>query len=139
MTAAELIEYGIDDGTKQLHACLDGLTEDQVDTKLTPDGMTLREMVPHLAEACVAACEANEGVHHQWGSYQLADNSFPSLVGDLFARREEAKASCTAGEDEKKIKNGFHYLVAHDCYHIGQMVLLRLKADPSWNSDSVYS
>ncbi len=138
MTAAEFLSLEIDDGTKQLNACLDGLAEGQIDERLTDDGMTIREILAHLAETCVAVRTANEGKSYDWGSYEPADRSLSALRADLFRLREVAKASCLEGEDDKRLLNGYGYLVSHDCYHIGQLALLRLKADPSWNSDALY-
>lgn len=139
MTALDLLLYEIDNGTFQLDACLDGLQDDQADEKLSPDGMTIRQMLPHLAEACVAMVEANDGISHKWGSYQPSSLDLQSLRDDLKDKRQAAKEALKRKADDGNcLKHGFDYLVAHDCYHIGQLALIRLKVDPSWNADSIY-
>jgi hypothetical protein len=36
-------------------------------------------------------------------------------------------------------EDAMHYIVLHDCYHVGQLCLVRLADDPNWDAYSIYA
>jgi hypothetical protein len=54
------------------------------------------------------------------------------------ALRAKAVAAL-ASDDDKILQSGAGYIVGHDNYHLGQLVITRMALDPSWEPYSIYS
>lgn len=139
MTALELTRYQLEDSGFQLEKCLEPMTDSQLDTKATPEGMTPRDMVEHLCEAYQAYVASAEGREHQWGSFSIADKSKENLLKTFRELRTEAVQAAMDRTDEKDLKNAYAYLTAHDAYHVGQLCLVNLSTNPGWDPYSIYN
>ncbi len=136
MTATELLRFQLDDGTFQLKACLEPMTDAQLDTRPAPGGMTPRETAVHLCECYEAFLAECEGRKHPWGSYAVSDTSKENLLSHLWATRQRAAAVALEKEDQAQHAHAF--LVAHDCYHVGQLCLVLMTTNPEWDPYSIY-
>lgn len=139
MTARDLIEFELNGVGRQIEACLAGMDEAAMDTKCSPVGMTPREMIEHLGEAYQAFVTTSRGEKHEWGSYRVADKSTENLKRVVFGLRAEAVAIAAERDDEKSLHAAYEYIVGHDNYHVGQLVLARLQVEPDWDSYSIYA
>lgn len=137
MTVAELVAYEVDNTGFQLRQTLAGFPEAAMDTKLCPTGMTAKDMVEHLCEAYEAVLAEVAGKQHEWGSYSIPDKSWANIMSTFEATRQKAGQAVTS-DDEKLAKLAHDYMVAHDAYHVGQLVLMRLEAEPDWNFLAIY-
>jgi hypothetical protein len=136
MTAKELLQIQFDDAGYMLDKAFDGIDE-SLDAKLTEQSMSPRELAAHLAECYTAILSETKGEKHQWGSYKPQSSEWPALwneVKDLRARATEAAVNKEGWEAHA---NGFG--PAHDYYHVGQLVALRLTKDPEWDPLSIYN
>jgi hypothetical protein len=137
MTAQELLQYEIDGVGFQLHAIIDTMPSSVQDEKLTDGGMSPKEMLGHVAEAYHATCAHCKGETHEWGSYSVGDQTWDGLLKNFWTERDAA-AKAALGGDEKAVKAGYDYIVSHDSYHVGQLALLRMKHDSTWDPYSIY-
>ena len=138
MTATELVRFQLDDAGYQLNSCLEPMTEEQLDTKVTPKSLTPREVVEHLCEAYLAFIAEMEGQKHEWGSFSISDKSKQNLVETFHEIRGRATTAACAGDDEKRLKSAYLYLTAHDTYHVWQLCLVHLNTNPDWDPYSIY-
>jgi len=138
MTSKELLTYALNHSGNQLSGCLDGMTEQAFDTHCAPNGMTPREIVEHLCEAYVAFAAHYEGKEHEWGSFSIADKSTGNIQATFRTLREKAVSIAQSSDDEAVQKAAIDYISAHDCYHVSQLVLARLQAEPDWNHYAIY-
>lgn len=136
MTALELLRYQLDDGTFQLNACLAPLPEEHYDLKVTPEGMSAREMAVHLCECAEALLAHVEGRPFRWGEFRLDDTSKSGLLAAWQDAR--ARAVTAALADDRYAREAHAYLVAHDAYHVGQLCLIHLATNPGFNPYSIY-
>ena len=118
---------------------LDGMPEEGIDRKLTPDGMSPREMLEHLCECYLAYLDLAEGRKHDWGSYRAPEKATGPLTSTWKDLRTRAVGVALASKDPEVRENAIHYIALHDEYHVGQLCLIRLLAEPGWNADSIYS
>ncbi|MBI1757509.1 MAG: hypothetical protein HY248_00540 [Fimbriimonas ginsengisoli] len=137
MNATELVRYGLDNVGHHLSMTFEGIDERGMDARVAPVGKTAREIVAHLCECYRAALDVCRTGKHEWGSFRIEETSWPKLISLWTQMREEAVAECLAG-DEGRLKVAVDYVMLHDEYHVGQMCLIRLQADPNWDSDSIY-
>lgn len=138
MTAKELLNKQLEDVSFQIEKVLVGVKESDLDYKVAPTTMSIREIVEHLCEVYLAVEEESKGGSHEWGSFSIADKSWSNLTSEFSAGRAKAVGIVLAGDDDKSLLSGTGYIVAHDCYHLGQLVTLRLATDPSWDAYSIY-
>lgn len=140
MTLSQFTSHQIDDLGRQLDAVLGDLDDATSSIKPGPEGMSAREIVAHLGDCYSAVIhEANAGHDYAWGSYTPPAGSFQDQWSAVKALRGQAKGLCTADDSDEKAKSAHAYIVAHDAYHVGQMALARLAADPTWDAYSIYS
>lgn len=100
--------------------------------------MSPRDILEHLAEAYTALIASCKGEKHAWGSFVIPDKSSANLVKVFTLIRNEAVETALAHEDEATLKHVYDYIIGHDNYHVGQLVLSRLQAEPDWNSNAIY-
>lgn len=139
MTAVELTRYQLNDSGFQLEKCLEKLSDEQLDTKAAPQGMTARDMVEHLCEAYQAYVASAEGKEHQWGAFSIDDKSKENLLKTFREERAKAVQTALTHTEEKNLKNAYAYLTAHDAYHVGQLCLVNLATNPGWDPYSIYN
>lgn len=136
MTGQELLQYQIDDCTYQLQKVLEGMSEETLNYRLNDSAMSPRETVAHFCECYTALLAASRGEQHSWGTFKVADCDTQPLLAEFWDLR--GKAVATNDGSEKASKNLHMFLLAHDYYHIGQMALVRVTLEPSWDPYSIY-
>ena len=109
-----------------------------MDTPCGPGAMPPRDILEHLSEAYTALIASCNGEKHEWGSFSISDKATENLVATFFALRDQATAALLAKDDDDSLKHGYNFIVGHDNYHVGQLVLSRLQAQPDWNHYEVY-
>jgi hypothetical protein len=139
MTANELLNKQLEDCSYQLDKVLEGVAEKDLDFKVTPTAMTIRELVEHLCEVYTAVEEETRGASHSWGSFSIEDKSWQNLKAQLSALRSRALQIVRDAQEDKALLSGSAFLVAHDYYHVGQLATLRLATNPEWDAYSIYN
>jgi hypothetical protein len=137
MTAIELLRYEMDHVGKQIDICLDGMSEAAFSTKCAPNGMTPAQVVEHLADAYEAYLVTVRGEKYEFGSFVIEPKTPENLRRSWANQRAKAVAVAMAGDD-KGMTEAYDYIVGHDNYHVGQLVLSRLQAEPEWDSYAIY-
>ena len=137
MTALELINRQMDDAEFMLSQTFKGFPNEHADTKVGPL-MTVRELAVHMTDAYYAAKAYLKGDKYEFGSYTASEGTVEELVSKLFAVRSEAVAQFRAIESDEAIHHASDFLVAHDHYHVGQVVLIHSSVDPEWNAYCIY-
>jgi uncharacterized damage-inducible protein DinB len=136
MTTSELIKFECDAVGFQVEKVFEGLSDADYSVKTIPVAMSAAETLVHLCECYVAFAKHIAGEKHEWGTFVIADPS-PSNLRDAWkSHRAEAVTLATTSNDHAKLVHEF--IIAHDAYHVGQMALLRLSLDESWDAYSIY-
>jgi uncharacterized damage-inducible protein DinB len=136
--ADDPLKAALDATTHQLTHCFDGIPEAALDARLTPSGLSPRQILEHLAEAYEAYLAICDGGKWNWGSYKAKDQSAEALKSNWKSVRERAVARALSSDDPEVRENAIHYIALHDAYHVGQLVQIRLSVDPEWNADGIY-
>ncbi len=132
------VKAALDATTYQLTQCVKGMPESAMDARATPDGMTPRDMLEHLCECYEAYMAICDGKQWNWGSYKAPDRATAPLVETWKATRQKAVSRCLGSDDAQARENAMHYIALHDAYHVGQLCLIRLAAQPEWDAHSIY-
>lgn len=123
----------------QLFGVLDGFPESAMDQKILPSAMTPRETLEHLCDVYASYIALTEGKPYKHGSFHAPDPSTPALVALLRSMREQAVQKALNATHGKPLSAGVDYIALHDAYHIGQLALMRMTADPTWDPYSIYN
>ncbi len=138
MTAKELLHSQTEDVGYQLEKVLEGISETNLDFKISPSAMSVRQQVEHLCEVYTAASEICRGEEHKWGEYSVDDKSWTNLKPLYLTLREQALKLLTESDDDQSLKRTSEFIIGHDYYHVGQLAALRIACDPEWNPYSIY-
>lgn len=138
MTANELLKAEIDDAGYQLTKVMEGLDETTADHRATPESMSAREMIEHLTEAYVALTTQLQGDKYEWGSYKSPYPSWPGIRATWLSERGKAIQATFSASSDEAINLARDFIVAHDYYHVGQMMTQRLSLDPKFDSYVIY-
>lgn len=139
MTTKELLSKQMDSSGFQLSKCIEGWNPAAFDDKLTPNSMSLRVTLVHLAEVYQAVQKQARGDEHEWGSYTPISDGAEALQADLWRERKLAvDAVLAVGDDDKAAHMALDYIILHDAYHVGQLCSLRLSIEPDWNMYVIY-
>jgi hypothetical protein len=138
MTANELLKYQLEDVSFQLEKIMEGVNESDVDFKIAPTAMSIREQVEHLCEVYTAVEEESRGVEHAWGEFNIEDKSWSNLTSMFSSLRSKAIEVVSGAEDEKTLIGASGFMVGHEYYHIGQLATLRIATDSGWDPYSIY-
>jgi hypothetical protein len=133
-----LLKTTLDAAGMQVEKVLDGMPETSMDARLTAEGMTPRQILQHLTECYVAFKAEASGGSHEWGTYASADQSTVALFSDWKRLRSEAADLALGSADPKLQEKAMDFMALHDAYHVGQLCLIRLQAQPDWNIYSIY-
>ncbi|RYG26932.1 hypothetical protein EON82_01335 [bacterium] len=136
MTARDLLVKQLTDSEKQITLAIKGLDSGMAEACAYQGGMTIREQVHHLAEACVALMAIFEGRQHEWGSWDPEDRSWNGVKKAW--RELRPKAVAAIGDSDDALLHGHNLLVAHDYYHVGQIAAARRTVQPDWTSYEIY-
>ena len=138
MTGSELIQAQIDMLTTQVEACYAGLAPEDFERDIVPQMMKPARVLDHLAECVHAFLAKKDGAEYdQWGVTGLT-GTLEERMAAYRELRELAKAGIAGREDEQALIAASDFLTAHDAYHVGQLVTMRLTLDPEWNAYSIY-
>lgn len=138
MSPKELLKTQLETAAVQLNGCLAGITDATLDSKLTSQAMTIREQIAHLGEAYQATKTSLAGGKHEWGQFEVPDTSMPALADYVMTLRSQAIDALMGEDDAKAFELATDYIILHDAYHVGQMVIGRLEIEPDWNSYAIY-
>ena len=138
MTALELLKTEIDAVGSQLDRCLTGIPADKADFRLAAHSQSLRDLVAHHCEVYQAVLTKLAGGEHNWGTYTPPTTEWDPLVALMGEMRADAVEGVLV-DDDAKLSAGADFIVAHDNYHVGQLVITRLAIDPTWDPYSIYS
>lgn len=136
MTTQELLQLQFDDAGYQLDKVFEGL-DASLDFRLTEKSMTPRETAAHLGECYVAMVKESNGEKHEWGTYEAPTTEWPAVWNDMKDLR--AKATAAVNSKPGLESSASSYIIAHDYYHVGQMVATRMARDPEWDPYSIYN
>lgn len=137
MDTSAFVQFLTHEAGNQLVQALANLTDEQWDAKIE-GAMSPREVVVHCSECYTAASTALRGESHEWGTYAPIAGGPDELVAEMKRLRAAAVAAILEAGTDEALKVAVHYIAMHDPYHVGQLVTLRLKLDPSWNAYSIY-
>lgn len=138
MTANEMLQYHIENAGIQISACYAGISEEEMDCKAAPAMMSPRETAAHLCEVYHAFLTEADGGTHEWGSYDVGDTSSAALISKMNGLREKSVSLALSTGDEKIQKSAAAYISLHDPYHVGQICVARMSANPNFNPYSIY-
>lgn len=138
MTARELLTRQLEDSGYQLDQVLAGMTDADLDHRMTPPAMTPREQVAHLCEVYLAVLSELAGEKHAWGTFVLDDPTWSHLKGTFDDLRARAVAGVLGRDDERALHLACDFILGHDYYHVGQLAASRLVTQPEWDSYAIY-
>lgn len=138
MTALTLFQAQLEDAGFQLSKVLEGMPETAMDLKATEGGMSPREQIAHLMEAYEAFLCQSAGRDYEWGTFKPSRSDSNGLIDEFQVQRGKAIAAALAKEDDASLLQANMYILGHDYYHVGQLCLARLAAQPDWNPYSIY-
>ena len=138
MTIHDFTKNAMASSGHQLDQALAGLKEEHVDTKVGGIAMSPRELLEHLADCYVNTVDAAEGKEPNWGSYSAPDKSWSGLLAEFKSTRAKAVEKILAAPEDKVGDLALAYVVMHDAYHVGQLCLVRIATDPTWDPYSIY-
>lgn len=135
-TDQDLLQYVLDHAGAQVDKVFEGISETAWTQKSCEQAMTPAQTAEHLCEVYTAFKKMAAGEDHEWGNYSSGIATQDGILEHMKKLREEACAIAVSSDD--KAKGAYDYIVMHDCYHVGQMALNRMAADPTWDPYSIY-
>ncbi|MCB0825059.1 MAG: DinB family protein [Armatimonadetes bacterium] len=139
MTTQEFVQEQVAIVGKQVQAVFRNMPADKWDEQATPQSMSSRDTLHHLAECCQAFLTSAEGGEHDWGSWSVEDTSSDNLMKVYVDLRDKCIAKVGESEDPGIMKLAGDFLSIHEAYHVGQMVTLRLMIGGDFDPYSIYS
>jgi len=138
MSSRDIVAKTLGHTTFRINKAFEGLSEEEMDMRPTPQAKTPREILEHLSECYTAYLAMCEGREHEWGNFQAPERSTFALKQLWTDLREKAVAKAANSDDEKHLQNALDYIALHDEYHVGQICLLRMQCEPEWDPYSIY-
>jgi len=139
MNTHEFTETAMASAGRQLEQVLAGLKEEHSDVKVASVASSARETLEHLVDCYVNTPAAVEGKEPQWGSYTIEDKSLANLLKLCAELRAKAVQKILTAPEDKVGELALNYIILHDAYHVGQLALLRMQTDASWDPYSIYA
>ncbi len=137
MTGKDFAAVLIDESGYQLNACLAGVTDESFAAKPLGPVLSVRECFEHLTECCLAVQTVFAGEKFSWGTYRFPEGAMDELISIFNAERERAVAIAMDNFDEKP-DYAKEYIIAHEFYHVGQLVAIRLALNDGFEPYSIY-
>ena len=137
MTGREFADVLIDESGYQLNACLAGVTEETFVAKPLGAMLSIRETFEHLTECCLAVQAVFAEEKFSWGTYRFPAGTMDELIKIFDGERAKAVAIALDNFDSKPDYSK-EYLIAHEFYHVGQMVSIRLALNDGFEPYSIY-
>jgi hypothetical protein len=129
----------IDTVGRQLEKAVEGLAEGHWNEKLHENSMSPLEAFEHLAACCDMFCVEARGEKKGWGEYSVPNPTRESVMAAWKEERAKAIELLTASDKDEDLNHAADYISLHDAYHVGQIVSLRIKLQPDWDSYAIYS
>lgn len=133
-----LLLAALKDARQQVAACYQDAPDGFADVRITPEAMTPAQMIGHLNECYIAVEKEAKGERHEWGTYDAGGKSLAELVAEWEARHAEVTAKAEGGVSLEVAKAILSFVILHNAYHVGQLVLARLQVQPDWNVYAIY-
>ncbi len=138
MDAMEFTKSQVDLAGYKLEKAYEGASEQVIDLKICSEAMSPREIAAHLAECYQCVITEAPGGKFEWNSFSPSTTDWPALFDEMMALRELAVNACLKEGGESGAERAANYIVDHDNYHVGQLCLARLQANPDWDPLSIY-
>ncbi|MBX7131211.1 MAG: hypothetical protein K1X67_00895 [Fimbriimonadaceae bacterium] len=135
-TQSEMLQYALDQAKFQVGKVFEGVSDTGWTTKSCDVAMSPAATAEHLCEVYTAFKTMAAGGDHEWGNYSSGLTERTAVLDLMNKLREEAVAIALSSDEYWKA--AFEYIILHDTYHVGQMALNRMTADPSWDPYSIY-
>ena len=139
MTAEDLTRFQLNDVGYQLEKAVEGVSDANWNSKLTPEAMSPADTFEHLCESYEALIASSKGEKWEWGSFSAPDKSKSALLDTFRKTRERAILAALDGADAERLQHVFIYITAHDAYHVGQLCLANVVWTPDWDPYSIYN
>lgn len=135
----EPLAFALQQAGNQLSRAFEGLTPELWDTSLDPATMSPRVQVAHLAECYQAVLEKAAGREHAWGTMTIATENPEQLLAEWRTLRDRAVTAVLDPSASTELKAvGVDFILLHDAYHVGQLAMIRVARDPSFDPYSIY-
>jgi len=123
----------------QVEKVFEGLTEDQINIKITDQAMSALEHAEHLCEVYHAFMVEADGGKYEWGqAYSSGCNTLSEKLELILSSHGKA-VDLTESNPDGVGATVCDYIISHNSYHVGQMCLLRMKLDSAWNPYCIYN
>lgn len=150
--------FTLDDLVDNMHgalrfflAHLDGLKDDQWDWKFAPACRSIREMLLHLCETYEDKAALEEALARPAPDVAEVQALFEAAARQDYVRLRQ-RYTDTPLDAEIAVKGGDWFLgrvsvkagtllarrAWEECYHTGQVILIRQATDPAWDPAAVY-
>lgn len=139
MTANELLVSLVNEVGAQLEKALDGFTDEHFEYKALPTMFSVKETLIHLTECYVATVTMLKGEKYEWGSYQPEATDHDSVLAAFRSHRASVVESLAGLDQEEGLKSVASFVVGHDNYHVGQLVVMRMSLGSNWDPYSIYN
>ena len=90
-----------------------------------------------MTECCLAVQAVFAEEKFSWGTYHYPDGTMSELIDIFDAERVKAVAIALDNFDAKH-DYAKEYIIAHEFYHVGQMVSVRLALNDGFEPYSIY-
>lgn len=138
MTGQELLIFQIQTTANQVERAIDGLSDSDMEHKVSGQCMDIGSILEHLCECRVAFLAESAGNKHNWGTYQAPDRSLAGLRNTFRDLTDKAVELVKSEDSEDVLKHGSDFVVLHDAYHVGQLCATRLTFDRAFDPYSIY-
>jgi hypothetical protein len=137
MSGKGFADLMMDESGFQFKACLNGVSEQDFVAKPLEEMMSIREILEHHTECCIAVQKDFNGQKFKWGTFKFPEGSVEELV--MLYEVERARAVALA-IDNFDIKPNYakDYIIAHEFYHVGQLAAIRIALKNGWEPYSIY-
>ena len=90
-----------------------------------------------MCVCCQAALDVAEKGSHAWGTFEVNEPDLVKLIELWRSMRASALVACLQ-DDDHRLTAAIDYIALHEEYHVGQLCLMRLRAEPGWDGESIY-
>lgn len=137
--ANPVISHVLAESGNALNRVIDGFPEAAWGNNLTPKSKTAAEIIGHLTWVYAAYIALLETGKAAWDRYDPSGKSPEELVAELRETRRYAMEEANGSEMPLIHRGALEYIVMHEMYHLGQLVLIRAEAQPDWDAEAVFS
>lgn len=136
-----LLKSALQSTNYQITKVFEGFSDErgEFDIRICPEAKTARETLEHLCDCYQGFMEMSHDKEYVWGSFHAENQSTSQLLETCHELRKKAENfALSHAHDPKAAEFALGMLSLHEAYHVGQMCLLRIRVDPTWNPYSIY-